>query len=220
MRLNIPARIREGISKVLALENDAFDGLVAVLENQSANVELIGSLPTSTNIPNVNPIDAEKIVNAVVSLHMLRSSRETPSGEFVNEVSQAVGAFDPSGQSEISKTRLLRIMDINALVVSAKAFTVLMDRERTMLTGKILTDLRYAFRSDLEQEPYGAVIIHTLKLSYHEEGDHKDFLIALDDDDIKTLRTVLERAESKARFLRKQLEAAHVSNLNIGRGGK
>ena len=67
-----------------------------------------------------------------------------------------------------------------------------MDRERSMLTAKILTDLRYAFKHDVEQEPYGAVVMHTLKLSYHEEGEHREFLLALDDEDIRSLRSILQ----------------------------
>jgi hypothetical protein len=72
----------------------------------------------------------------------------------------------------------------------------------------------------VEGKPYGAVVIHTLKLSYHEEGDHKDFLVALDDDDIKALRAVLDRAEAKARFLRKQLKDTHVDDLGSSKGRK
>ncbi len=219
-RLNIPPRIREGISKLLSLDDAAFISLVAGMETQSANVELITRLPAVINIPNVNSAEEEKIATAIISLHMLRASKDTPSGEFVEDVSQAIGSFDPAGQSEASRTRLLRIIEISPLIVSAKAFTILMDRERTMVTAKILTDLRYAFRPDVEGKPYGAVVIHTLKLSYHEEGDHKDFLVALDDDDIKALRAVLDRAEAKARFLRKQLKDTHVDDLGSSKRRK
>jgi hypothetical protein len=82
------------------------------------------------------------------------------------------------------------------------------------VTAKILTDVRYAFQADPEQRPYGAVIIHTLKLSYHEQGEHKDFLVALDDEDIPILKGILNRAEAKAKVLRKQLDAANVIDLS------
>ncbi len=199
-RLNIPSRIREGISKLLSLDDGAFANLLATIKALPANVELIARLPTIINIPNVNSADEEKIATAVVSLHMLRAARDTPSGEFVDDVSQAIGSFDPAGQSEASKARLLKIVDVGPLVVSAKAFTILMDRERTMLTAKILTDLRYAFRHDIDQPPYGAVVIHTLKLSFHEQGEHREFLLALDDDDIETLRDALIERKRKLNF--------------------
>src|SRR5712692_3860575 len=122
-RLNIPPRIREGISKLLSLDDAAFISLVAGMETQSANVELITRLPAVINIPNVNSAEEEKIATAIISLHMLRASKDTPSGEFVEDVSQAIGSFDPAGQSEASRTRLLRIIEISPLIVSAKAFT-------------------------------------------------------------------------------------------------
>lgn len=215
-RLNIPERNREGILRLLSLGTETFDKLVAALDAQPPTASLTSAFSSQINITNVSPGDAEQVLSAIIGLHIARASRDASSSEFVRDASQAIAAFDGAGQSETSKERLLRIINIRSLIVSAKAFTLLMDRERTMLTAKILTDLRYAFQSDPEQEPYGAVVIHTLKLSYYEAGDHKDFLVALDDDDIAVLKTVLDRAEMKARLLRRQLESVGVADLSNG----
>lgn len=213
-RLNIPERHREGISQLLSLAPEAFNELLAALETQPPSISLITRLPTTINISTISSVDVERMVSAVTSLHLVRASKDRPSNDFVQDVSQAIESFDPIGQSEESKARLLRIINIYPLVISAKAFTILMDRERTMLTAKILTDIRYAFQPDPEQTPYGAVIIHTLKLSYHEGERHQDFLVALDDADIATLKVILSRAEAKAKVLRSQLNATNVIDLS------
>ena len=89
---------------------------------------------------------------------------------------------------------------------------------------KILTDVRYVFQTNPEEEPFGAVIVHTLKLSYHENDDHKDFYIAMDDDDLIKIRDVLDRADAKANILASKLENAKISYLGnenrIKKGGK
>ncbi len=77
-----------------------------------------------------------------------------------------------------------------------------------MHASKILSDLRYVFKSDPEEEPYGAVIVHLLKLTYHEDTEHKEFFVAMDDGDLRHLKEVIERAEKKARTLRRKLDAA------------
>ena len=215
-RLYIPERNREGISKLFSLDAHTFDKLLTALNSQPPTVNFISEPSSKINIPNVTSSDAEKVLSAIVSLHLARASRDTSSDEFVEQASQAIVTFDPAGQQDTSKQRLLKIVNVRSLIVSAKAFTVLMDRERTMFTAKILTDLRYAFQPDPEQKPYGAVVIHTLKLSYHEEGNHKDFLVALDDKDIAALKVVLDRAETKARILRNQLESIGLADLSDG----
>jgi hypothetical protein len=72
--------------------------------------------------------------------------------------------------------------------------------------------------SSPDEEPYGAVIVHLLKLSYHEDGDHKEFFVALDDADLKHLKEVIERAERKAKTLRGKLKAG--ATMYLGSSGK
>jgi hypothetical protein len=50
----------------------------------------------------------------------------------VQDVAQAIASFDPVGQLDSSKARLIQIININSLLISAKAVTIQMDRERTM----------------------------------------------------------------------------------------
>jgi hypothetical protein len=47
------------------------------------------------------------------------------------------------------------------------------------------------------------VVLHTLKLVYHEGPKrHEEFFVALDGDDLRTLRKLIDRAEAKAETLR------------------
>lgn len=153
----------------------------------------------------------------MTTLHLLRASKEDVAlDEFVSDVAQAIESFDTIGKSDESRRRLRELFDVKTLAISAKAFTIFLDQERTLYAAKILTDIRYAFQPDPTAVPYGAVILHTLKLSYHHEGDHKEILVGLDDDDLKTLRAVVDRAEAKAGVLRTQLDTAHVADLSKG----
>ena len=67
-----------------------------------------------------------------------------------------------------------------------------------------MTDMRPVFGSD--EKPAGAVVVHTLKLTYHEgpKRSLREFFVAMNRDDLDELREVLDRA------LRKQSELSHV----------
>jgi hypothetical protein len=99
----------------------------------------------------------------------------------------------------------------------SKALTIFTDYQRTLHGANILTDMRYVFRSEPEQEPYGAVIAHLLKLSYHEDGGHKEFFVTMDDRDITRLKAVLERAKAKAATLRRKLDVSQTMYLGSTR---
>jgi hypothetical protein len=59
----------------------------------------------------------------------------------------------------------------------------------------------------------GAVVVHSLKIVFHDAGSHSEIYLALDSADIAKLKAVLERAETKAASLKSLLEDKQISNL-------
>jgi hypothetical protein len=202
-KISIPQRNRAGLSKLLTLPSHGFEQLVASIQAQTAKIDLPVRLPDIISLPDVSKSELDQIVTAVTSMCVVRWSRDVSIEAFVNDVADAIQLFDPIGSAEESKRRLRRLLSIESLIVSAKALTIFADYQRTLHTSKVLTDLRYVFRAKPEEEPYGAVIVHLLKLTYHEYTEHKEFFVALDDNDLSHLRQVIDRAEAKARTLRR-----------------
>jgi len=164
-------------------------------------------------VPEVSKPDLDRIISAVISLCVVRWSRDVPLDSFVKDVAEAIESFDPIGRSEESRRRLHKILSVESLMIASKAIIIFTDYQRTLHATKILSDLRYVFRSNPEEEPYGAVIVHLLKLTYHEDTEHKEFFVAMDDDDLARLKAVLQRAEAKARTLRRKLDAQATAYL-------
>ena len=212
-KISIPQRNRPGLSKLLTLPSQSFDQFVSSIERHPARLDLSARLPDIINIPDVSKIEIDQIVTAVTSMCIVRWSRDVPTETFVSDISDAIQLFDPIGGAEESKRRLHRLLGIEPLMVSAKALIIFSDYQRTLHTSKVLTDLRYIFRSRPEEDPYGAVIVHLLKLTYHENTEHKECFIAMDDSDLAQLKADLERAEVKARTLRRKLDAAGTAYL-------
>ena len=210
-RLNVPTRYRKGVSALLALDRAAFDEFVALLKSQAEAAEQPLEL-TDIFIRGLEKTASRDILSAIMSLY--RAWAETADftivDTFVNELAKAITTFDTVGESRESKERLLKILAVEPLIASSRAGSVLEDNERDFYEVRILTDIRYAFRPNPKDEPYGAVVVHMLKLTYHEALDHKSFFIALDGEDLKKLRSAIDRAEAKEEHYRLQLEASQI----------
>jgi len=81
--------------------------------------------------------------------------------------------------------------------------------------AKILSDIRPVFGDDLSEGPISAVITHTLKLAYHEGGEHKEFFIVMDQQDLITLFEVIDRAHEKEQALTGLLQKSGIPRLGI-----
>jgi hypothetical protein len=71
------------------------------------------------------------------------------------------------------------------------------------------------FGEDVSQGPSSAVITHTLKISYHQDADHKEILIVLDEQDLIALMEVIDRAFKKAGALTALLTKSGLPRLGI-----
>jgi len=143
-----------------------------------------------------------------------------PVSEFAAGISAAVDDFEESEFSEQDKLRLTgrlaQLLEIEkSLGTTSKANDVLTEHEHTFCDARILTDMRPIFPSDLAVSPTEAVVVHTLKIAYHQDREHKEFYVALDFDDIQTLKTAIERAELKDQSAKSLLDKAGVQCLDV-----
>ncbi len=104
------------------------------------------------------------------------------------------------------KERMIRLLGIESLGTFAKAKDLQAENERTFCDARILTDLRPVFGKSIQDGPKGLVIVHLLKLGYHQDqGEHESFFVALDAEDLNTLKAVIERAEIKAEVIKSKI---------------
>ena len=103
------------------------------------------------------------------------------------------------------------MLGVDALDVSARATDLMYEHEHTVHGPiRVLTDVRPIFGSDPEGDPKGVVIAHTLKISYHEGRQIKEFFVALDSEQLSELAGVLERATLQAESWKRMLSGTGV----------
>jgi hypothetical protein len=221
MALTIPENHQSGLARIIGLGDAQSEALIAAL----------GSAPVTTSAPalaaaigsqveGIPERDLTEILETLVELHVVRAQADVSVRRFVADLTKAMAA---SGNKALRvsavdapsvRTRLTQFFQIEPLSTISKAVGLQTDHAQNFCDARILTDIRAVFGSDPGARPVGAVIVHTLKLEYHDDtGAHREFFVALDSEDLNTLGTALQRAVAKAKALDQLLSESRIPNL-------
>ena len=219
--MKIPARYVPGMAKIISLPDESIEELREALSKlwPSTDIKAIAS-EVAASVKSVSRQDVSRIVRTIVSLYVARSYSESPTAsldEFVEDIWEALSESErkelqvlPEDKKRI-KARLQRLLDFDAFNVASKAMSLRQEHERVFCAARILTDARPVYGSDPKGRPRAAVITHTLKIAYHEGGPEvKEIYVVVDAADIKELKALLDRAESKSASLKALFDSMNV----------
>jgi len=221
-RLTIPEETRDGVRRLLTLSEEEFRELDQALEEAAPTLH--GGLLASAIAPKVKIDKGElnEILYTLLSLHLGHEARKASLEKFVEDVCQALQAEDDDslkpadGNWEPFKKNLSHLLGFEHLLdITSKAFDVMSEHPNIYdnFGTRVLTDIRPIFPKNLEEPLSAAVIVHTLKISYMENNERKEFFVALDSRDVRELQELLKRAEQKAEKLNEVFAAAQLSRI-------
>jgi hypothetical protein len=217
-RISIPDSVQNGILILSSFDDPSVEAIVRALAGTPASAStkaLTASIATSQAgkaLQRLSATETYEALRALRSLYGVRSDLEISLDEFVDEIIFAIRDISPKAISkprgiEIKK-KLVRLLGVEKVQNYAKIQNIKRSDERIYCKAKIYTDLRPLISSD-EPEPTGFVISHRLQLGYHKDnGDHTNFYISLDDEDLEALASAIEQAQKKAATLLAHFETA------------
>jgi len=224
-KLTIPVRYRDGVSLISRLDQESAKAIRSTLDDVFSERDENSSLEEAVSnaiarVPKVSKPELRTIIETLLSLYGLKASRETPLERFVEEIREAHESEDSAGRrssdedKERFKNNLTTLLSANVFGLAAKVVDLRTEDERLFCHARILTDLRPVFGSQIEDGPQGMIVVHLLKLGYHDaSGKHSEFYVALDSDDLEALKRVLNRAEEKSKSLRSYLKDVRLFGL-------
>ena len=220
MALHIPTRYITVMNKIVSLPDAAVDELVNALESSSitSKPEELAAL-IADRVPSIPKDDLSGIVDVAYALYHVREFSELNPSSFLNElvegVRQQAKPEIPDNGVSLLRERFRRLLRIKTLETISKALKLQRDGERIYCEAKIVSDIRPVFSDDVTAKPLAAVITHTLEVAYHENGEHEEFFIVLDQEDLDALDEVIERAKAKHETLVKFLAESHLPRLGV-----
>jgi hypothetical protein len=203
--LTIPKDHQPLLNKIRTLPEESLEALVSTLEQSPADFPAAKGLSRD---------EAESIQDVLMELYRVRDFLDMEVPEFVSEIAaslQKVVGF-PAAELPAFRERLARLLTIASVSISAKAESLKLEYERRFCSARILTDARPIYGIDPNQPPNAVMIMHTLRIAYHGDGpEMREFYVAMDDEDITSLRALLDRADIKAKSLKSLFASANVT---------
>lgn len=216
--LNIPNRHINGLAKLFSLTEQ--EDLIKNLEKVEISINPEKSIRESiASLTGFTPEDVTDITRAIMSLILLRSSSDKSSGELIDELISTIkkGDFEELKLSDENynkvKENLSEILSIENLVLSAKAVGIKFEHDNLFEKAKVLTQILPVFSDDVNEIPRAAIIAHQLGVHYFQDGEHKEFFLRIDEEEIEDLIKILERAKNKANSLQKFLKTTDVKYI-------
>lgn len=162
--------------------------------------------------------DLDEIVESMWSLEYVRASSDVDMDQFLGDLYEAVVrekvAPTTMDRAEL-EARVRPLLEAPSVSTPSKARSLLMEG-RTYCRARVLTDIRPVFESDdVGSGPRAALIVHNLRISYHEGRSLRDFTVLLDSGDVDALIDALMRARSKQEKLEGLLEKTKVPYLDV-----
>jgi hypothetical protein len=218
----IPERLLQSIKRIAELEQPAYEALVQVLEKLSpALTRDEFAENASKTLSTIPPKDLQEILTSILVLYRVKDkkglSNEDISQKAVESLSHAKNEEIKISEEKqpVLKDRIKKLLSFDASVgVTAKALDVMTDQDRVFCNARILSDIRPVFTTSLESAS-AAVIVHTLRIGFHQDDKHQDFYFALDGSDLKALKEIILRAEKKTKALEAILEKSNTKCLKV-----
>ena len=221
MNLRIPPPFKTPVAELAAMRPEKRQQLIEIIRAAPLGQD---RATLAARIASETKLDKERAVSIVSMLMSLyRVIQDTPIDEFVGQVCDAARTSVRVDTESIDwssfKEDLTALLSSNETFgVMAKAHDIQKQQAHVYCNARILTDIRPVFKKDAADGPTAAFVTHTLRISTHDEGDFstaKDFFVSLDEDNLKELRRLVDRAVTKAEALKSLLQSANVACLEL-----
>ncbi len=197
--------------------------------------DLAAAISNRTKIPRRI---TEGVVQLLATLYVMREGQAVPLETFVDEQvspalkndlvaqpekAETLDAAKAEARSAEIETRWARFkkflmiaMSLDDIVgTAAKAGPVLTDHERLFEDARILTDIRPIFHPDVSEKPNAAVLVHMLRITSRDIlGNRRALYVALDGNDIRFMKQVMDRAIKKEETLKNVMGSSGVNILD------
>jgi hypothetical protein len=154
--------------------------------------------------------DAAQVVErVVVGLSNLRRQSHLTVEEVLQSLENAIRLLDWDDDLlkswAASRGALKTLLDEPSVNVTAKAVDLLYDHDHFFVEARILTNIRPIF-DDKRDSVLGAAINQVLRLEYsNTKGERTNVTLAMDEDDIKWLRSACDDALLKGKTLAREI---------------
>jgi hypothetical protein len=211
--LVLPKDYEPAMEAVIVSNEDAINELVSALDSAPPSFsydDLAGIV--AARVKSIATDRVKAIVEMLASLYEVHEAVGVEVDQFIGDVAKAAEislkeSIAKSGTTNL-RQRLSRLLAGKSLAFVSNARETQRNFERSFCHAEMLTDIRPVLENGTD--PVAAVLTHTLKITYHERNEMRDFYIALTPNDLDTLGDLIDEAQTNSEQLGRILDKAQV----------
>ncbi|HEX9654310.1 MAG TPA: hypothetical protein VGA99_11415 [bacterium] len=216
-KLKIPKEQKDGLEYFIELGDELQNSLINIIKDADINVNQGDLIEKLSNEIKIEKSRVSKIVGMLSSILALKETSRVSVDILIKDL---VNALEEGSDEKLKPNAAFRDqlrqflhLETSSFHLRFKAIFLSREREKILTRTNIYTDIRPLFDNS-GKETVGFLIIHNLKISYYENGQHREIYVALDDDDLVKLKDNVMRAEEKEKTIRKKLKSYELSVLD------
>jgi hypothetical protein len=199
VRIDLPSFVRDALFLLLNASDESVQHVqdaLAVAAPQLTARQLTEGIPFEGTA--IDPGDARAIVEAIVSLYMLREQSSMSIEDILASVCESLELQHADPRTANLRRKLGGLLALGgALEVTARAVALFLEHQRVFRSARIVSDLRPVFSSRDADGPVAAMCMHTLRIDFSDREDGGAWFVALDSNDLQELKSHIERAQKK-----------------------
>lgn len=168
------------------------------------------------------------VIEAIAAMYLAKDRKGSTLDTFLDEEvapdlkNDLVAKSDKAASKEDIEARWAKFRKFLSVALTldatlgtaAKTGPVMTDHDRIFVEARILSDVRFVFHPDLSEKPDVAVVVHMLRITTRDiYGAHKAEYFALDSNDIRFMKQILDRAVKKEDTIISAMEGSGIKVL-------
>jgi hypothetical protein len=213
--LKIPESEYLVLSKLAQIEPSDFSALLTAIQDAGDSfIQVDFAEKLALKVPAVKQPDLEQILKTVTTLYAVTRRLKKTGEDLGNDLKDTIENQKPKSfpveKALLLKERIQKLFELGKIIgLKSKAIDVMSSQDHVFCAVRLLSDIRPVFQESPDTIS-SAMVIHNLRIGYHHNGEHEEFTVAMNTEDVRKIKEVLDRAEKKAKTLKSFIENSKI----------
>lgn len=211
----LPAAFVPVLAKLNDISPEGYEALCTAVEALDEPSGIVEFVERAGHLVELTADEARALLSMMLSTAAHAETSELDISELSDEMASSEALNLENESQQRLATRIKYLVEQRSTQVLHKSLALMQEHQSVFLDARILTDIRPVFGGEVSEGLDAVVLTHSLKIDFVREGKRKSFYLALDQSDLRVMKTTIERAIDKATSLRETLETAGIANLTL-----
>lgn len=206
-RLQVPKSQEEALAALVNLSAEDAASLESALSGASHALSIRALSDEVAKASGLSNDFAYRSLRLLSMLYSMMDRADDTSAAFLLDLERAAKATtrdelkSPNRSWDDARQLIGKLLSFPSLSITAKSIDLISENDQVFCDVRVVSDLRPLFLDDVEHEADAFILLHKLRITYHQGNRLEATDITLDARDVESVIAALKRAEDKGKKL-------------------